>query len=154
MVIGNNSTPHGNDDQDQDSKSEEDASLEGAVVRHLFQMYSSSSSSSSLASISSTTEANKHNAMSDAERDKSLMQDTFTMENVILAQQEREGIKKISDILWYVSWMLESFFFANTLTIIISSLHSLCFFLVHFYYGVSMVKAFRFVLGILRVEFL
>lgn len=152
MVRGNNSTQHGNDDQDQDSNSEEDASLEGAVVRHLFQMYPSSSSS--LASISSTTEDNNHDAMNDAERDKSLMHDTFTMENVILAQQEREGIKKISDILWYVSWMLESFFFANTLTIIISSLHSLCFFLVHFYYGVSMVKAFRFVLGILRVEFL
>jgi hypothetical protein len=98
----NNSTPHKNDDQDQDSQSEEDASLEGAVVRHLFQMYSSSSSSSSLASISSITEDNNHDAMNDAEKDKSLMRDIFMMENVILAQQEREGTKKISDILWYV----------------------------------------------------
>lgn len=126
MVRGNNSTQHGNDDQDQDSNSEEDASLEGAVVRHLFQMYPSSSSS--LASISSTTEDNNHDAMNDAERDKSLMHDAFSMENVILAQQEREGIKKISDILWYVSWMLESFFFLQTLSQLLYHLSTPCAF--------------------------
>jgi hypothetical protein len=115
LISDNYNLPFNGDEQNHANESEEDASVEGGVVRNLFQMYSSSSSCSLATTAMAADEEEDPSDdpltyIDPAVQDQSHIQHKMIVNDVILAQQ---GMKKISNILWYafLDFLLEGIFF-------------------------------------------
>lgn len=102
LISYNSSTGNG-DEQNPDHESEEDASLEGGIVRNLFQTSSSSSSFDSRTTAAEEEEEEEEDPMtyvdSTVQDPSHILHEQVIVNDVILAQQ---GMKTISNILWYV----------------------------------------------------
>ena len=148
-VISDNDLPFNNgDEQNHANESEDDASVEGGVVRNLFQMYSSSSSCS-LATTATAADEEEEDPLTCIDltvQEQSHILHKMIVDDVILAQQ---GMKTISNILWYafLDFLLEGFFVSSPSLVLIMNFE-------FFFDMVSLGKAFRYLLGIVRFEFL
>jgi hypothetical protein len=85
------------DEQNPDHESEEDASLEGGIVRNLFQMSSSSSSLDTTTTAADEEEDPMSFVDSTVQDPSHILHEQLILNDVILAQQ---GMKTISNILW------------------------------------------------------
>ncbi len=99
LISYNSSTGNG-DEQNPDRESEEDVSLEGGIVRNLFETSSSSSSFDTRTTAAEEEAEDPMTYVDSTVQDPShILHEQLIVNDVILAQQ---GMKTISNILWYV----------------------------------------------------